>query len=462
MNKGILLLSACLVASMIPANARRHKDNVEKTVTTTTTVVRGDTTITTTTVTTTPAPVEEQPQKRSFKSRLSLGGYGEATYTHNFYSDNVNRYSKAEDYKDSKGHSRFDLPHAVIMLGFDFGRGWTFGSEIEFEHGGTESAVEMEAEETGEWENEIERGGEVALEQLWINKEFRPWLQVRAGHMVVPVGSLNSNHLPNEFFTVFRPEGEATILPSTWHQTGLSIWGQHKWLRYEVMALPALNSCFFSKDAWVHYGATSPFEFTQGNNIAVAARLDFIPVQGLRLSASGYYGNSFNNTLQSDFNGKYKDVKGAVAIGSFDMEYKGYGFIVRGNATYGHLGDADKISDYNRLQMKTSPYKRTLVGKEAYSYGIEAGYNILRPIQSVKYDKLYVFGRYEAYDAYKPANGAYRDYPWTEVKRMAVGLNYLPMKQIVIKAEYSRRFLKSQYNDEPSISIGVTYTGNFL
>jgi hypothetical protein len=166
--------------------------------------------------------------------------------------------------------------------------------------------------------------------------------------------------------------------------------------------------------------------------------------------------------LQSDFNGKYKDVKGAVTIGSFDMEYKGYGLIVRGNATYGHLGDADKISDYNRLQMKTSPYKRTLVGKEAYSYGIEAGYNILRPFSSIKYDKLYVFGRYEAYDAYKPANGNYRDYPWTEIKRMAVGLNYMPMKQIVIKAEYSKRFLKSQYNDEPSISLGVTYTGDFL
>ena len=33
---------------------------------------------------------------------------------------------------------------------------------------------------------------------------------------------------------------------------------------------------------------------------------------------------------------------------------------------------------------------------------------------------------------------------------------------IVIKAEYSKRFLKSQYNDEPSISLGVTYTGDFL
>ena len=241
----------------------------------------------------------------------------------------------------------------------------------------------MEAEETGEWEKEIERGGEVALEQLWINKEFRPWIQVRAGHMVVPVGSLNSNHLPNEFFTVYRLEGEATILPSTWHQTGISVWGNYKWMRYEVMALPALNSCLLLERRMGALWRNFSFRIHSGKQYRRGCQIDFFPVQGLRLSASGYFGNSFNNTLQADFNGKYKDVKGAVTIGSFDMEYKGYGLIVRGNATYGHLGDADKISDYNRLQMKTSPYKRTLVGKEAYSYGIEAGYNILRPFSSI-------------------------------------------------------------------------------
>lgn len=447
------------------ANAKKTADNPQvKTTTTTTTVQRGDSTVTTTVVVTEPVEQPAAP-KRNFKSRLSLGGYAEAVYTRNFYSDNVNRYSHAADYKDSKGHGKVDLPHAVIMLGFDFGKGWTFGSEIEFEHGGTESAVEIEAEETGEWEKEIERGGEVALEQLWINKEIFPWLQIRAGHMVVPVGGLNVHHLPNEFFTVYRPEGEYTIIPNTWHETGLSIWGQvGSKFRYEAMVVPALNSCFFSKDGWVNGGSGSPFEFRQANNMAVAGRVDVFPVNGLRLSLSGYYGHSFNNTLQSDENStKYKDVKGAVSIGAFDFEYKGYGLIVRGNATYGHLGDADKISDYNRLQMKTSPYKRTLVGKEAYSWGIEAGYNVFRFIQKLRHaDKLYVFGRYEGYDTYKPANGGYQDYQWCEKKRFAVGLNYSPLKEIVIKAEYSKRILKSQYNNEPSVSIGVTYTGDFL
>ena len=47
-------------------------------------------------------------------------------------------------------------------------------------------------------------------------------------------------------------------------------------------------------------------------------------------------------------------------------------------------------------------------------------------------------------------------------QRMAVGLNYYPMKDIVVKAEYSKRFLKSQYNNEPSFSLGIAYAGFFI
>ena len=59
------------------------------------------------------------------KSRLTIGGYGEAVYKYNFYSDNMFRYSHAEKYADAKGHGRVDLPHAVFMMSYDFGRGWT-------------------------------------------------------------------------------------------------------------------------------------------------------------------------------------------------------------------------------------------------------------------------------------------------------------------------------------------------
>ena len=115
----------------------------------------------------------EKQEQIAKPSRFTIGGYGEAVYSRNFYSDNYLRYQgqNVEKYKDQK-HSRFDLPHVVLFLGYDFGKGWTLGTEIEFEHGGTESAVEIETEEGGEYESEIERGGEVALEQFWIQKSF--------------------------------------------------------------------------------------------------------------------------------------------------------------------------------------------------------------------------------------------------------------------------------------------------
>lgn len=400
------------------------------------------------------------------KKRLTLGGYGEAVYSRNFYSDNMFRYSHADAYRNSGGHGRVDLPHVVIMLGYDFGKGWSMGSEIEFEHGGVESAIEIEAEETGEFEKEIERGGEVALEQFWIQKSFCPAFNIRAGHIVVPVGLTNGQHLPTQFFTVYRPEGENTIMPCTWHETGISLWGKvGKW-RYEAMLIPALNSNMFTHSGWIHDGSASAFEFKVANNLAGAVRIDNYSIPGLRMGVSGYIGNSFqNDAVRDEKMTKYKGVKGTVVIGAFDFEFNRYNWIARGHYDYGHLSDAGKISTYNGdlSNSASSPYPHTAVGEAAMAGGIEAGYNLFSQIAKLKESKhkLYLFGRYEYYDSFRPAKGT-PDYEWSSRHRIAMGVNYFPMREIVVKAEYSKRFFKSQYNDEPTFSIGIAYAGYFI
>ena len=52
-------------------------------------------------------------------------------------------------------------------------------------------------------------------------------------------------------------------------------------------------------------------------------------------------------------------------------------------------------------------------------------------------------------------------YEFDHVKRMAVGLNYMPIPQIIVKAEYAKRFLAEEYNNEPSLSIGIAFVGWF-
>lgn len=404
-----------------------------------------------------------QNDTTAHKSRLTIGGYGEAVYSHHFYSDNVFRYSHADRYKDAPGYGRVDIPHAVIMSGYDFGRGWSVGTEIEFEHGGVEAAVERETEETGEFEQEIERGGEVALEQFWVQKSFGKHLNIRAGHIVVPVGMTNNNHTPNMFFGVYRPEGENTIMPCTWHETGVSVWGRAGAFRYEVQLLPSLNSNLFNDAGWVHNGSASPYEFRPANGISSAARVDWTGIDGLRLSLSGYVGNSFSNDITTTVyseTSRYYGAKGTVIIGAFDFAYRNRWLTVRGNADYGHLGDAALISSRNKNQttMTGNPYPHTTVGEVAWDAGIEAGVNLLAWGNSR--GKLYLFGRYDHYDSFVPAEGL-TDVEWAERQCVSAGINYCPLPEIAIKAEGGVRLLASQFNSEPFVAVGVTWTGFF-
>lgn len=410
--------------------------------------------------------VSAQEKTDNALSRLSMGGYGEAVMSRNFYSQHFNRYRDPLTYKDDKSHGRFDLPHVTLNLGYDFGRGWTMGMEIEFEHGGTESAVEIDADESGEYEAETEKGGEVALEQFWINKAFSGGrFNVKAGELIIPVGEINQHHLPNEFFSVYRSEGEAKLLPNTWHQVGLSLWGSLPQWRYEAIFTSGLDAERFGHDCFVHYGATSPYEYKLANVYAGAARIDNYSVKGLRLSLSGYYGYTFRNT-ERKAGASYDDSHGALAIGSFGFELNRWNLIVRGNATYANLSDAERITAFcnaypKHTQQDGSPSKHSPIGSSAYSFGGEAGYDVFSIFDALRQkQKLYVFGRYEDYNTYATGNKKVA-YTYDHVKRMSFGINYKPIPQIIVKAEWAKRYLDSAYNDEPSISLGVMFVGWF-
>ena len=399
-------------------------------------------------------------------NRLSIGGYGEVAYSRHFYSDHYYRYSNPSLYKNDPSNGRFDIPHAVIYLGYDFGKGWTLGMEIEFEHTGTGSAIEIENEEGGEYEQETEKGGEVELEQLWLQKSFSRAANLRIGHIVVPVGLNNAHHEPLNFFTVYRPEGENTIMPSTWHDTGISFWGRYGDWRYELQLTAGLNALMFSRDKWAKNGVKSAFEFKPANKYGVSGRIDNYSIPGLRMAVSSYFGRAMHNTYPNLMEGEGKTfdkVTGNVWIGSFDFTLNRNNWIVRGQADYGTLSDAVKVSSAKSRQPKASPYNTTPVGKAAVAVGIEAGYDIFSQIYRMRSanEKLYVFGRYEYYDTYIHDDDQ-PSYDFTKRQNLTFGVNYYPLPQIAIKGEYTKRIFKSQFNNEPAINIGVAYEGFFL
>jgi hypothetical protein len=400
---------------------------------------------------------QDEQIMNAVKHKLQLGGYGEMTMHRFFYSNDFNRFRYPDQYKSVKSRGQFDLPHVVFFVSYNFGKGWSVSSEIEFEHGGTGATIEIEEEEFGEYEQEVEKGGEIALEQFWIQKRFCGALNLRMGHIIVPVGMTNQYHMPIEFFTVLRPEEETSILPLTWHETGVSLWGEAGKWKYNVMFISGLDAERFSDRNWIKDGAVSPYEFKIANTYAGAFRVENSSVKGLRLGLSGYYGHSAKNSLKAD---RY-DVQGAVSIGSFDAHYNDHHVIARGTILYGHLDDSKRISAINKNLSKNSPSPRTNVASDALCYYVEVGYDLFSFFAKLKEHKLYLFGHVGYYNSmFDTETGILANARFERYIAMG-GINYYPIPQVAIKAEFSSRLFNSPYNNENTISIGVVYAGLF-
>ena len=393
--------------------------------------------------------------------RLQIGGYGEAVMQRMFYSDDVARYSSPERYKNGT-HGRFDLPHVVFYLGYDFGRGWKLGTEVEFEHGGAGVAIEIENEESGEYEREIEKGGEVALEQFWIEKTWSERAALRMGHVIVPVGLTNLYHTPTDFFSVLRPEEETSILPCTWHETGVTFRGRIEKWRYEALFTVGLDAERFNNANWIKGGSTSPYEFSIANRYAGVIRIDNFSVKGLRVGLSGYYGHSGHNSLKST-RYKNRNITGAVTTGTLDAVYDNRNVLFRGNLIYGHLSDSYLISAVNTSLPSASPSPRTATGSDVLSWYAELGYDLIPFFFGKKNsaEKLYVYGHYGYCNAMYKTAGDIQAKAWCEKNILAVGVNYFPLRSIVVKAEYRLRRFSAPYNNEPVFSLGIGYASLF-
>lgn len=213
-----------------------------------------------------PAPADKKAstEKSDDFNKFRIGGYGEMLASFKDYG--LNRYSGTAEGNINKNHNEISIPRFVLSGEYKFSPKWILGAEIEFEAGGVGTAYEIESgssSENGEYETETEKGGEVALEQFHITRLITPAFNVRAGHMVLPVGLTNAHHEPLFFFTAARPESETQIIPSTWHDTGLEFFGTFgkgaATFSYQAMVTAGLNPDGFGKFNWVKDGKQGAF-----------------------------------------------------------------------------------------------------------------------------------------------------------------------------------------------------------
>ena len=402
--------------------------------------------------------------------RFRIGSYGEMVASMKGYG--TSRFNGTATGTNYERRATIAIPRFVIAGDYRFNRHWQLGAEIEFEAGGVGIEQEMEASENGEYETEMEKGGEVALEQFHVTYTLNRAFHVRAGHMVLPVGLTNAHHEPILFFGTIRPEAETTFIPSTWHETGLSIFGRlgHDYSRvsYEAYVTAGLNADGFGRDAWVADGKQGLFETDNFTSPAYTLRLDYEGVPGLRVGASYYYCN--DATANADKRYKYSSLDGvSVNILSADAQYRNRYVTARANVLWGQISNSQKLSGVslsNLSQYHHGAMRRT--AKNALSYGVEAGLNVSAFAASTRCPVIYPFGRYEYYNPQERGEGTQLIDPRCQVSKWTGGVNWFALPNLVVKADWSTRKIgtaavigHSRYNRENEFSVGVAYTAWF-
>ncbi len=375
--------------------------------------------------------------KTEAENRFSFHGYSTINYYHFDWQT------------DPERRDAVDLERVALEFDYRLSPRIFVQSEIEFEHGGTGSTMELDKfEEAGEYEAEIEKGGEVKIEELSVGFLLHPMLNVRLGHFFVPIGFAAALDEPTDYFTVERSEAERALLPVLWDETGVELFGELPGVRYQVQMVNGLDASGFSSANWVALGHQGRFETVNADNWALAARFDATGIPFTQVGVSGYFGNSRDNRPKHDM------VSPAyVGIVSGHAQWRYGPFVLRGLGIWGGLSNSEAVTLVNKNQGTLLGAKNTPVASQAYAAFGEAGVDVLS-LAGVSRQSGFVFARIDAYDTMWKTQGNVSDNPAWERRTITGGINYKPHSQLVLKGQYAHR-LNGHDQVENTLSLGL-------
>lgn len=328
----------------------------------------------------------------------SIGGYGEVHYV------------------DVEGSPRgtVDVPRFIIFLEHSFNADISFMSELEVEHTKLEGG---------------EEGGEVALEQAYINYKLSDRTTLRGGLMLIPMGIINETHEPPTFNGVTRPAFDRVILPTTWREIGVGVNGTipgMEEIRYRLLATSGLNSDNFSPSNGIrggrYEGAVAPM-----NNLALSGKVEYVE-EGYRIGAWGYYGGSSNNNVELgtglfDAGVSIVGLDARASIGDLDL---------RGVFAAIDISAADTINGIRRRDTLGAP-----IGSGIGGGYIEAAYNIMSLVDSESGARLMPFVRYEAFNTQSSMPAGYSASDANKRAIITTGLTFKPTYNTAFKIDWA-------------------------
>ncbi len=326
-------------------------------------------------------------------SNIHIGGYGEM-----HYNNLTNQTSGGTDKKE------IDLHRMVLFIGHDFNERIRFWSELEVEHA---QAGEGKA------------GGEVSMEQLYVEFDLNDNMTTRVGTQLVPAGIVNETHEPPTFYGVERNPVENKIIPTTWREGGVSIQG--------------LFAAGLSYDLAIHSGfetnAVDNYTVRKGRNSVRKAPANDLAYTG-RIKWTGVAGVEFAVTLQHQ-----SDITQSADVSA------GAATLLETHAVInqGPLG----------LRVLYATWELDGIGPRNLGADQQTGW-YAEPSYKVN-PKLGLFARYNQWDN-QAGNSADTEYTQTDI-----GFNYWPHADVVLKLDYQNQDVPTGKDEFDGFNLGVGY-----
>jgi len=360
-------------------------------------------------------------------SNTSIGGYGEVLVEGTAVG------------RDGEREWVADVARLVLFVAHSFNDRFRVYTELEVEHALSCASCPGGAE----------------LEQGYVDwRLLRDTLGLRAGLILVPIGIINQWHEPPVFHGVVRPRVDTVIIPSTWREIGIGVFGKPvEGLRYEAYAMTGLDPNGFSADGI--RGGRQGGAFARANAWAGVGRIEVEPLLGFVIGASVYASDLGENGEFYTKSGERVDLSLPLIGWAADARWRRAGFEWRMLFAEWHLPESEaQMATYDASGNPLYPDARSPVPTLARGAYVEAAYDVLHPF-GVSH-QLLPFARLEHYNTQAAVPDGFAPNPTFSIRELTVGATYRPIQQIVVKADYQLRNRKLGY-DETQLNFGVGF-----
>jgi hypothetical protein len=330
---------------------------------------------------------------------VSIGGYGEILFQ--------GFASSRQDGAPSGLTNTVDLSRAVLYFGYKFDDRFVFNSEVEYEHAVAAS------DKAGEAEIEF-----AYVDWLSPSKAFR----ARAGLILVPMGFLNELHEPPTFFGARRNDVETLVLPTTWRELGLGVYGDAGPLAYRLFLVNGLDSRGYAAEG-IREGRQEG-SLAKARDFALTGRLDFVGVNGLLAGAAFFTGCSGQGRTTASG----ETVCARTSVWDLHADFRWRGLSLRTLVAGSTISEAAAVNELNGFSGDEG------IGGRQRGWYAEAAFDVLTLVPSTKLS-LTPFVRYEEWNTQAAVPDGFTSNPENDATQWTAGVVFKPIPQVVVKID---------------------------